>query len=584
MIPGREKRQFRALARLFAYRFLDTEIIQARGDVSSLFSQLAALLAALSFVVCAGVVYAYVGHKPPATARWAHEEFLISTTMAVIGVFTLLLWDQLFPDRRDSLILGAMPIRRRTILCAKVAAIGTALSLAVLSVNSFTGFVFPLFILSAGQDSIGIARCFATYWIVIALASAFAFFTLLGVQGIAIHALPHARFQRSSGLIQCAAFFAVLTLYFLTPPLATPAVFADPGNSLWYAVLPSYWFLGLFQVLNGSSDALFVELARRAVTSGAVVTVFAGACFHLSYARQMRRAVEQDGIVPRRVGTFRRLADRVTRLVSPLSGEHALLAFIGRTLARSRQHRSLIAIYAGLGLAYVFSGIAAVIYNPHSFKAVERSRAATGIPLLMLFFLIVGIRVSFSIPTEVRANWLFRMTDPFGSGAYLSAARKALLLFAVAPVLAISAAIYSAVWPWWKALAHLGFIAAVGLLLVELALRKWNKVPFACTYLPGKANLKVMFGVYWALLWFLSQVVILIENEALKTPAGYAVLMAITLAGWLRVAYLASAARADFSGLRFEEEPEPVVTSLGNIAGERTAIHRDRGGKYLPII
>jgi hypothetical protein len=187
----------------------------------------------------------------------------------------------------------------------------------------------------------------------------------------------------------------------------------------------------------------------------------------------------------------------------------------------------------------------------------------------MLFFLIVGIRVSFSIPTEVRANWLFRMTDPFRSGAYLSAARKALLLFAVAPVLAISAAIYSAVWPWWKALAHLGFIAAVGLLLVELALRKWNKVPFACTYLPGKANLKVMFGVYWALLWFLSQIVILIENEALKTPAGYAVLMAITLAGWLRVAYLASAARADFSGLRFEEEPEPVVTSLGNIAGER---------------
>ena len=107
MMDGREKRQFRALARLFAYRFLDTDIIQARGDISSLFSQLAALLAAFSFVVCAGVVYAYVGHKPPATARWAHEEFLISTTMAVIGVFTLLLWDQLFPDRRDSLILGS---------------------------------------------------------------------------------------------------------------------------------------------------------------------------------------------------------------------------------------------------------------------------------------------------------------------------------------------------------------------------------------------------------------------------------------------------------------------------------------------
>jgi hypothetical protein len=158
------------------------------------------------------------------------------------------------------------------------------------------------------------------------------------------------------------------------------------------------------------------------------------------------------------------------------------------------------------------------------------------------------------------------MTDPFGSGAYLSAARKALLLFAVAPVLAISAAIYGDLWPWWTALAHLGFIAAVGLLLVELALRKWNKVPFACTYLPGKANLKVMFGVYWALLWFLSQIVILIENAALRTPAGYAVLMAITVTAWRLVAYRASATRANLAGLRFEEKPETVVASLG-IAG-----------------
>jgi hypothetical protein len=113
-----------------------------------------------------------------------------------------------------------------------------------------------------------------------------------------------------------------------------------------------------------------------------------------------------------------------------------------------------------------------------------------------------------------------------------------------------------------------GFIAAIGLLLVEVALWDWNKVPFTCAYLPGKANLKVMFGIYWGLLWFLSQFVIIIEDRALKTPAGYAVLMAITLAAWLRVAYLASAARAEFSGLQFEEEPEPAVRTLGIFADE----------------
>ena len=37
--------------RLFAYRFFDTDIVSVRGDLSSLLSQFAALLAALSLVL-----------------------------------------------------------------------------------------------------------------------------------------------------------------------------------------------------------------------------------------------------------------------------------------------------------------------------------------------------------------------------------------------------------------------------------------------------------------------------------------------------------------------------------------------------
>jgi hypothetical protein len=77
-----------------------------------------------------------------------------------------------------------------------------------------------------------------------------------------------------------------------------------------------------------------------------------------------------------------------------------------------------------------------------------------------------------------------------------------------------------------------------------------------------------MFGVYWALLWFLSEIVILIENAALRTPAGYAVLMAITVAAWRLAAYRASAAKANLAGLRFEEKSEAVGASLGIFAGE----------------
>src|SRR5580658_4599085 len=174
----------------------------------------------------------------------------------------------------------------------------------------------------------------------------------------------------------------------------------------------------------------------------------------------MRRAVEQSGISPSRRAfmPWRGIA----KVLARRAPERAILVFIGRTLARSRQHRLLLAVYTGMGLAYVFSQLAYVLYHfkATNYGAIEgRVQTAMGIPLILLFFLIVGLRVSFSIPMELRANWLFRLTDPNGRGAYLDAARKTLLLFAVAPVVAISAPIYAAVWPWPRALGHVAFLA-----------------------------------------------------------------------------------------------------------------------------
>ena len=243
--PGRERRQFRALVRLFAYRFFDTDIVSVRGDLSSLLSQFAALLAALSLVLVMVTGPKYAGLYQHLTAEqlhaaaWADQEFLISTSMAVVGVFTLLLWDALFPDWRDCMILGAMPVRIPTVFAAKLAALGAALGLAVVAVNSFTGLVCPFLIVPGASGALAAARDFGAFWLVILLASVFVFLLLLGVQGVALHLLPHALYMRWSSLIQTAAFFAVLTVYFLTPPLAHPHALAVPENRLWYLLVLS---------------------------------------------------------------------------------------------------------------------------------------------------------------------------------------------------------------------------------------------------------------------------------------------------------------------------------------------------------
>jgi hypothetical protein len=112
-------------------------------------------------------------------------------------------------------------------------------------------------------------------------------------------------------------------------------------------------------------------------------------------------------------------------------------------------------------------------------------------------------------------------------------------------------------------LGHVAFLAAFGLLIVELALTGFAKVPFTCSYLPGKANLKIMFGVYWGLLIIVSEIVTDVEQRALDHTLGYAWLMGITLLAWLAAALRGRWARARIPALRFEEQPEPAVVGLG---------------------
>jgi hypothetical protein len=155
------------------------------------------------------------------------------------------------------------------------------------------------------------------------------------------------------------------------------------------------------------------------------------------------------------------------------------------------------------------------------------------------------------------------LTDPFAHGAYLNATRKTLLLLALAPVVAIAAPLYLAVWPRPQALCHVAFLAAFGILIIELALTGFAKVPFTCSYLPGKANLKIMFGVYWGLLIIVSEVVTDIELRALRHPVTYAWLMGITLLAWVAAALRGRGERARIPALSFEEQPEPAVLELG---------------------
>src|SRR5215831_7990797 len=141
------KLQFRVLYREFLFRIVDLEILAPEGDATKLLGQFGGLLIFVSWWLSffAGVM-ASARNNPliGLLAVWMVEHFLIATTMLVVGLFAVLSWESTFPDRRDVLVLGPLPVRARTMFLAKVAAVASALGLTLVSLHVLAGIVWPL--------------------------------------------------------------------------------------------------------------------------------------------------------------------------------------------------------------------------------------------------------------------------------------------------------------------------------------------------------------------------------------------------------------------------------------------------------
>lgn len=558
-----ERRQFRILYRDFLSRMVDIEVLSARGDIQKLLAQFGALLAALSFVLSVIMVPRYVGSHLSADrlriAAWGDEEFLIGITIAVVGVFAVIAWNAVLPDRRDALVLGPLPVRLRTIFLAKAGAIATALGVSIGAANVFTGLTVPF--IAASPGAWGPARALAAYWLTMIAAGAFIFAALLATQGIAAQIFSFRLFQRLSSVLQLVAFFAILGVFFLTPPLASVRALAAPENQRILEFLPSYWFLGLFHRLNGDPHPVFLPLAARATRDTLLVSAVAITFYALAYLRHVRRIVEQPDIA---LGSRRslHLASRIARFTVARPLDRAILLFTARTMARSRQHRFLLAAYGGVGLAIALAYAKSLIYG-YSREPWDQLNS----PLLVggfvvLLFAIVGTRAVFALPVALPANWVFRITAVHSPLDYFTAVRRSLYVLAAAPVWLVAAIFYLAIWPGRPAAEHLVILAAAGVFIVERSLAGFRKVPFTCSYLPGSGNLTVRFGIYTILFLLISEILFgQAEFTLLHRMSGFAIgaAVAIGLAAWMRWHTTNSASHAQ---LQFEELPPAEVFSL----------------------
>ena len=569
--------QFHVLRREFLFRIVDRELLSthAKGDMSKLLLQFVALLSYASIACSIPAMYAGSRSTPQATVlfAWSNEHFLIATTMLVVGLFAILSWNFMFPELLDVLILAPLPIRARTVFLAKVAAVGSALSLTVLSLHAVAGLVWPFAlhasappgavalsstveVIQGGGGLLGLLRVFAAYWITMFAAGTFVFCLIMGVQGLAANILPRRYFLRLSTYLQLAAFALIICYYCLQPSTVTPSTLeaARHGSGIWS---PSYWFLGLFQQLNGSPS--LGPLAQRAWL-GLGLTVFAtAASYTLSYLHQFRKIVEGAAITPGARGRGAWLP----RFGNAI--QTAVVQFSARTLVRSPQHRIILAFYWGVGFAVA-------IFFLKTPRGQMLSASSGGFPsqgwtllvpnFLILGFAVVSTRIAFSLPRDLRANWIFRITPVQGGRQCVAARRRAMQALSVAPVLALSAAVFLSLWPWSAALGHLVLLALMGMILVELNLPGTQKIPFTCSYLPGRSSFHLTFLICVMFILPVAAAGTVLERYALQGPIAFGAVFALLVCAWGATRWRTTLSVNADAQPQFEEEPSDQLLSL----------------------
>ena len=558
---------FRVLYRQFLFRLMDVELLSAsaRGDASELFGQFAALLifgsVLLSFF--AVTIGQAIRDQASAASVWSVELFLVSLTMLVVGVFALLSWDSTFLDRRDVLVLVPLPVRGRTLFAAKTAAAASALGLTVAAWNSLAAFAWPMVLAPPGSGLAGTMRLVAAFWVAFLAAGAFLYCAVLGVQAVAAQ-LPRSWYLRVSSVLQIAVFVLFLGVFFFQPSVTIATALGAPENRRALAWLPSYWFLGLLSELSGAFPSeghlVMAPLARRAVAGLAIAIFVAGAAFLLSNLRTLRKIVEEPDSVPGSRGGI--WLPRFGNLP-----QTALAQFIVRTLLRSRQHRAILAFYLGGGFAIVVVYLQGAMETMH-LTWMEIVRQVNG-PMLVASVLMLcaswlGIRTVFSLPLDLRANWLFRVTPAPASAASLPAIRRALLALSVIPVLAASAALLLWFWPWTPAAEHILVLGLLGSLLADISLKGFRKIPFTCSYLPGKSKVHIVFWFGIIPLVIAIHKAVEVERRAMARPLSYAA-MVVTLGAIAFATRMVTNVSANRTGpeIQFEQSVSDELVGLG---------------------
>ncbi len=489
----------------------------------------------------------------------------VAYTMTITGLVAVAMWDQLFPDRLDHANLAPLPVGMERMFRAKLVALGLFFALFVVTLNLGSGALFPLQV-EGNQRSVGPwARLVLAHMTANVAGGFFAFFIIFGLVGLLTLVVPGRRFRPISFGFQLFATIALVLLLFATPDVEALLPRMIGGGHHMLGWLPTVWFLGLYQDMLGGAAPAIHALAARAVTALFAAGGGSMALYLASYQRCVRRIRDSEETAAKEPGRLLTFVVRwFDRCILSRPFDRGCYHFAMSTLLRSRRHRLLMAGFAGLAMAVALQDAAPGRSLVARASGALPAAMLLAAPLAFLFFLLTGLRFLFDLPAELPANWVFQIAVRAGPGAVRRVARKLMLVWVV-PIVVACLAVYSATWGVRIGVAEGSLVLLASLVLAEILLVDYAKIPFTSSYSGPKHNAGIMLAIYLLAFPLFSSGLAGLEHGTLASASSipFVALLGILAAGWVGVSHLAR--RRDRSGnqIVFVDEAEPAVLSMG---------------------
>jgi hypothetical protein len=485
----------------------------------------------------------------------ADHAFLMAIPMWVVAGAVGLVGHSLFPDLTDFRVLMTEPLSRLTIFASKLASLLLFVCLLIAGTHVA---LLPLAALTMTRaiETGSVVTTMMAYAFSSVSGSLCVALAVIAVHGTLVLLAPRARLLAFSGTVRSLLIgMLVLSLPLVARLPGTARAFAS--GAWWLPWTPPAWFVGLERWLIG--DASRASLAAQAATVTVLVLAVTVASYVLLY-RRFDRVVLQSAASRSARGGSRSL----DRWIGRAPVRHAVGRFVWLTIRRSVLHQGLVVAFLAAAGGFVLNGLVSVDGWNEPLRTHGRTPLLLALlwaPMTMMFLAIPAIRLALSVPLDPRSNWIFRMTEDVAGRAEVAAANVGIVLgLGVALPLALLAPLQ-----WWVlGPSFPGVIvieALTGWLLVEWFMADWRRIPFTCSYIPGKGFVPLMFVKGFHAYVFFAFATTLILRLSLDRPR---VLLAVAVIVGIAAAALSARRSRNAPGtpLTFHDELPADVNPL----------------------